>query len=115
MKTFLAVYTGSPDAFVEWNKLPAEQRQQREAEGMRAWMEWGAKHAAVIVDQGGPLGKTKRADAKGISDTRNNLAGYVIVRAETHEAAAKLFERHPHFTSFPGEAVEIVECLPMPR
>jgi len=28
-----------------------------------------------------------------------------------HEAAAKLFQSHPHFTIFPGDAVEVMECL----
>jgi len=42
------------------------------------------------------------------------MAAYVIVQAESHEAAAKLFENHPHFTIFPGDAVEIMECLPLP-
>jgi hypothetical protein len=42
------------------------------------------------------------------------MAAYVIVRAESQEAAAKLFLNHPHFTVFPGEAVEVMECLPTP-
>jgi hypothetical protein len=42
------------------------------------------------------------------------MAGYVILEAESHEAAARLFENHPHFTIFPGERVEIMECLPVP-
>jgi hypothetical protein len=43
-----------------------------------------------------------------------NLAGYTIVQAESHEAAAKMFLEHPHVTIFPGDAVELMECLPMP-
>jgi hypothetical protein len=39
----------------------------------------------------------------------------VVVQVESHEAAAKLFEKHPHFTLFPGDSVEIMECLPMPE
>jgi len=50
----------------------------------------------------------------GIADTRNNLAAYTVVQAESHDAAAKLFEGHPHFTLFPGDGVEIMECLPTP-
>ena len=38
----------------------------------------------------------------------------MVVRAESHEAAAKLFENHPHFTIFPGEGVEIMPVLPIP-
>jgi hypothetical protein len=36
------------------------------------------------------------------------------VSAESQEAAAKMFEKHPHFTIFPGDAVEIMEVLPIP-
>ena len=77
-------------------------------------MKWGTTHSAAIVDTGGPLGKTKRASRDGIGDIKNDMAAYVIVQAESHEAAAKLFENHPHFTIFPGDSVEIMECLPLP-
>ena len=44
----------------------------------------------------------------------NLLTVFVVVRAPSHEAAAKLFEGHPHFTIFPGDGVEIMEVLPIP-
>jgi hypothetical protein len=87
----------------------------REAAGIKAWAEWGAVHSSAIVDQGSPLGKTKRAAAQGITDTKNNMAAYAIVQAESHEAAAKMFANHPHFAVLPGDSVEIMECLPMPE
>jgi hypothetical protein len=62
----------------------------------------------------GPLGKTKRVTGQGIEDASNQLSGYTIVRAASHEAAAKLFEKHPHFTNFPGECIEIMPVLPIP-
>ena len=62
-----------------------------------------------------PLGPTKRVSAEGIAEARNQVTAYVIVRAESHEAAARMFEEHPHFTIFPGDAVEIMECLPIPN
>jgi hypothetical protein len=74
----------------------------------------GRANSTAIVDQGSPLGKTKRASPEGITDIKNAMTGYVIVRAESHEAAAKLFENHSHFTIFPGDSVEIMECLPLP-
>ena len=116
MKRFLAVYTGTPAAVEKskWNTLDAGKRKELETQGIRAWGDWMKVHQAVIVDSGGPLGKTKRTDRQGVSDTHNNLAGYVIVRADSHEAAAQMFRDHPHFTIFPGDAVEIMECLPMP-
>ena len=81
---------------------------------MKAWGDWMATHKAAVVVEGGPLGKTKRASAAGVSDTKNNMTGYVVVRAETHEAAARMFENHPHFKIFPGESIEIMESLPIP-
>jgi hypothetical protein len=115
MKKFLAIYTGTEAALAQWKQLPEEKRKAREAQGMKAWMDWGTEHAGAIIDQGAPLGKTKRAAPQGVSDIRNAMAGYVIVQAESHEAAAKLFDNHPHFTIFPGDGVEIMECLPLPE
>jgi len=114
MKRFLAVYIGTEAALARWKDLDDEQRKAREAEGIKAWMAWGTANAAAIVEHGSPLGKTKRVSPQGIADIRNALAGYTVVQAESHEAAAKLFANHPHFTIFPGDSVEIMECLPIP-
>jgi hypothetical protein len=116
MKKFLAVFIGTLASHERsgWNRMAADERKAKEASGMRAWGEWMQTHAGAIVDQGGPLGKTKRAAAEGISDIKNNMAGYVIVQAESHEAAARMFANHPHFMIFPGDSVEIMECLPIP-
>ena len=116
MKRFLAVYIGTEDALARarWNEMDEEKRKAVQASGIQAWMDWGKANAAAIVDRGSPLGKTKRASPEGVSDTRNAMTGYVIVEAESHEAAAGLFENHPHFTIFPGDSVEIMECLPLP-
>ncbi len=117
MKKFLGIYLGTAAAHEKsgWNALDARKRGEREAAGLAAWTEWGATHAAAIVDAGGPLGRTKHAAAEGISDVKNAMVGYVIVQAESHEAAARMFEHHPHFTIFPGDSVEIMECLPLPK
>ena len=114
MNTFLAIFTGSPEAMDEWKSLDPAQREAREKAGMEAWKAWVEKHQASIVDHGAPLGKTKRISTAGISDIRNDMGAYTVVRAESHEDAAKLFQQHPHFTIFPGDAVEVMQCLPMP-
>src|SRR5262245_57754812 len=115
MKKFLAIYLGSGTARSKWNDLPESKRKELEASGMQAWFDWMTKNKSVIVESGGPLGKTKKAAKQGITDTANNLTGYVIVQADTQEAAARLFENHPHFMIFPGESVEVMEVLPIPR
>jgi hypothetical protein len=81
---------------------------------MEAWMKWMNENKASILEGGAPLGKTKRADASGISDTKNSIGGYSIVQAETHDAAAKLFGRdHPHL-QMPGAWVEILKIMHLP-
>jgi hypothetical protein len=89
----------------------------KEREGMEAWKAWKAwmgKHQAAIVAMGGPLGKTKKVTQRGIDDTSNDMGAFMLVRADSHEAAAKLFEKHPHFTIFPGDSVEVMPVLPIP-
>lgn len=117
MKRFLAIYLGSMQspAFEQWHAMEEAERKERQRAGLEAWMRWGKEHEESIVEMGTPLGKTKRVDANGVSDTKNAMTGYVIVEAESHEAAARMFANHPHFSIFPGEAVEIMECLPVPE
>lgn len=116
MKNFLAVYTGTKDSHTEtgWDRLNEAEQAERRAAGVQAWMEWGKRNAHRIVDGGSPLGKTLLANRQGIRGTTNHLVAYVIVSAENHAEAAQLFENHPHFTIFPGDGVEIMECLPLP-
>jgi hypothetical protein len=114
--TYLAIFLGSKNSpkWAAWNALPEADRKSKERDGMAAWKAWVEKHQAVIVSMGGPLGKTKKVGPGGISDSSNELGAFTVVRAESHEAAAKLFENHPHFSIFPGERVEIMPVLPIP-
>jgi hypothetical protein len=115
MKNFVAIYTGPASAMDKWKAMPEAERTQREKAGKEAWGKWVMANEKSIVDHGSPLGKTKSISASGISDIRNEIGAYTIVQAETHAAAAKLFENHPHFMIFPGHSVEVMECLPMPE
>jgi len=108
---FLALYMGSASPEERASIVFSE---DTIAAGMAAWTEWMQKHAARIIDTGGPLGTTKRAGRDGVTDIHNRVAAYVIVEAESHDAAARLFEGHPHFAIFPGDSVEIMECKPSP-
>ncbi len=116
MKKFLAIYLGSNTSASarEWASLNEAARKEREKAGMKSWSGWATENHKAISDNGSPLGKTKRVDRGGISDVKNAMAAWTIVQAETHDAAAKLFINHAHFTLFPGDSVEIMECLPMP-
>ena len=114
--TYLAVFLGSKTSpkMKAWNSLPEAERRAKESEGIAAWKAWVEKHQGAIVAMGGPLGKTKKVDSQGIADVINAMGAFTVVRAASHEAAAKLFEDHPHFSIFPGESVEIMPVLPIP-
>ena len=115
MKNFLAIYLGTESGRARWEALDEQKRKEREKAGMKEWMAWATENQKSMVDGGGPLGKTKRINAKGVSDTKNQMGAYTIVKAESHQAAAELFLNHPHFMIFPGDSVEIMECLPIPK
>ena len=94
--------------------MPDDVRKPKEMAGMTAWMQWAETNKTSIVEGGSPLGKTVRVDVNGVADTKNELGAWTVVQAETQADAAKLFENHPHFMIFPGESIEVMECLPMP-
>lgn len=109
MARFLALYLGSATG-----AQPPQPSPDAIAKGMAAWQKWMTDHAAQVVDSGGPLGKSKKTGKAGVSDFKNAVAGYVIVEASSHDAAAKMFLDHPHFSIFPGDSVEVMEVLPIP-
>ena len=114
--TYLAIFTGSKEnpRMKAWMAMPEAEQQAMMQKGIAAWKGWMQKHQSIVVGEGGPLGKTKRITPNGIQDISNQMSGYVIIRADSHDAAAALFEDHPHFTIFPGEGVEVMPVMPIP-
>lgn len=45
---------------------------------------------------------------------KNFMAVFTGSPTSAARAHARLFENHPHFSIFPGDAVEVMECLPVP-
>jgi hypothetical protein len=113
---FLAVFLGSKTSPQRkaWDALPEAERKAKEQEGIAAWKAWMTKHQAAVATMGGPLGKTKKVGRHGIEDVGNEMGAFMVVRAASHEQAAKLFEGHPHYMIFPGDRVEVMPVLPIP-
>ena len=112
MKKFVVLYMASEPEFEKMRKnYTPEQRKK----GMEAWMKWMNDNKASIVEGGAPLGKTKRVDANGASNTKNEIGGYSVVQAESQDAAAKIFGKdHPHL-QMPGAWIEVIEVMPLPE
>jgi YCII-related domain len=111
MKQFLVLYMASGSDFEKMMKNSTPEQQKK---GMEAWMGWINANKTSIAQAGAPLGKTKRVDSHGASDTKNGVGGFSVVQAESHDGAAKIFGKdHPHL-QMPGAWIEIVEIMPMP-
>lgn len=111
--TYLAVFTSNKTSprWQAWYAMSEEERRAKDEEGLAALKAWDEKHKDAIVYEGGPLGPTKRTSPDGVADVVNELTVFVVVRASSHEAAAKMFEEHPHFMIFPCDAVEVMPLL----
>jgi hypothetical protein len=114
MKKYLAVFIGTEASLAKWKALDEPTRQSREKQGMTEWGNWVTRNSKAITEMGAPLGKTKLINSNGVSDTKNQLTAYTVVQAESQEAAANLFLNHPHFAHFPGDSIEVMECMPIP-
>ena len=109
MKKYMALYMATAAAIDEMMKATPEQMKA----GMDEWTKWGKSNEGVIVDFGAPLGKTKRLTADGLSDTRNDITGYSVVKGESPEALAKIFKGNPHL-QMKGTWIELIECMEIP-
>jgi hypothetical protein len=111
MAKFLVLYMADAAAF---EKMMKEATPEQQKNGMDAWMKWMNDNKTSLVDGGAPLGKTKRVDQKGASDTKNGIGGYSIVQADSADSATKMFgKQHPHL-QMPGAWIEVVEIMPVP-
>lgn len=114
MPRFLAIYTLQPEDLAKFRAMPKAEQDRIDAEGIALWKEWEAQYAAAFADPGGMVGKTLRVTRSGIAPATNAICGYMVVEAETIEAAAKIFEHHPHIGPFPGEAIDIMPFVTEP-
>ena len=110
MKKFLVLYKAPIE---EMQKMGTATPEQQKA-GMAGWMEWMATHKADLVDGGAPVGKTKVISNEGVTDTKNDVGGYSITQAESHDEAMKIFVGSPHLSHMNGATVEVMEIKEMP-
>ncbi|MDX0694516.1 hypothetical protein GOD53_10360 [Sinorhizobium medicae] len=111
MSRFLAVYTMKPEDLASFRSRPKAEQDAIDAVGLEQWAAWESRNAASILDRGGMVGKTKRVTKDGVADAVNPFCGYIVVEAQSIEAAAQLFQDHPHITVFPGYGVDIMPFL----
>ena len=111
MPRFLAVYTMKPEDLASFRNLPKAEQDAVDAVGIKEWAAWEERNASSILDRGGMVGKTTRITKDGVVNAVNPFCGYLVLEAESADAAARLFEDHPHITIFPGDGVDVMPFL----
>ncbi len=110
-KKFLALYLAPASVLEDWAKTDPEIRKPAEQKMQAEWQTWMANHAkSITLTEAG--GKTKRVSPNGVADAKNEIMLYSFVEAESHEAAAKMFETHPHL-QIPQASIEVMEVRSM--
>jgi hypothetical protein len=112
MKKFLVTYLAPASVIDDWKKTEPKQRKEAEEKMQADWRKWMGDHMKMFADKGAGVGKTKRVTSKGTADARNDIMLYAIVEAESHEAATKTFEGHPHL-QIPQASIEVMEINPL--
>ena len=113
-QTYLAVFTSDKTGpkWAKWYAMTPQEQAEVQSIGIPAVAAWEAAHRDSIVFVGGPLGPTKRIDDAGdVTDVVNLLTVFMVVRADSFDAAARLFEGHPHMSIFVCDGVEVMPVL----
>ncbi|MEC5217172.1 hypothetical protein RCH09_002129 [Actimicrobium sp. GrIS 1.19] len=111
MSKFVVLYL-VPVATVD--HLMANSTPEQMKASIEEWTHWMNANERAFVDMGAPLGKTKRVTAGGIASVRNEVTGYTIIEAESHEAAARMLEGHPHL-QVAGAYIDVIAVMPIPK
>jgi hypothetical protein len=114
MPRFVAVYTMKPEDLAAFRRRPKSEQAAVDTVGLKAWEEWSKRNAAAIVTTDVMVGKTRRVTKSGIADAQNQIAGFLIVEAADIDAAAGLFQDHPHITVFPGDGIDVMPVVTGP-
>jgi len=109
MEKYFALYLAPVE---EMQKMMANSKPEDMQKGMDEWKTWMDSLGNSLVEMGAPLGKTKRVTADDISDVKNEVGGYSIVQADSHEAAAELLKGSPHF-HIPGAYIDVLKIMEM--
>ncbi|SFK59251.1 hypothetical protein [Methylocapsa palsarum] len=94
-----------------WAQTDPAEKKAGEEKLKGEWDRWMNEHSSMILSTEA-AGKTKRVTSGGVADARNDIIIASIVQADSHDAAAKAFENHPHF-QIPQASIEIMPLKQM--
>ena len=111
MNKYVAIFCIPADSIKEWMSSVDETTRKEQSDAvMKDWAMWKAAHKDFILEEGFPLGKTKRVTKDTITDVKNDMNWYMLVQAESHDAAATLVQSNPHLQMIPSSFVELMDA-----
>ncbi len=111
MNKYVAIFCVPADSMKDWMENTDEAtRKEQSDQLMKDWKAWVESNKDSLVDEGLPLGKTKRVTKDSVSDVKNDLNFLMIIKAESHEAAAELAQSNPHLQMIPTSYVELMDA-----
>lgn len=103
MPRFLAVYTINSEDLASFRRLSKAEQDAVDAKGIAQWTAWEERHAAVILDRGGMVGKTTRVTKQGIAEAKNPLFAVILWWK------LKVLSRNLHFCCATVRSERIIE------
>jgi hypothetical protein len=110
-KKFLVLFLAPASVVDDWRKTDPAIRAEAEQKMREDWMKWTRDHGSMILSTEAG-GGTKLVTPSGLSDIRNDIMLFSMIEAESHEAAAKAFEDHPHLR-IPQASIQVMYVRPM--
>lgn len=111
MTRFLALFLTPASVLEDWMNTDPEVREAADTKMKGEWDAWMKEHSSMVKEISG-AGKTKRVTSDGVTDTKNDVMMFSIVEAESPEAAAAIFEGHPHL-QIPQSTIEVMAANPV--
>ena len=111
LKKFLVFFSIPLATMNEWQKTDPQQRAASEKDMMQQWQKWSAEHSEMILSTE-VGGKTKNVNSSAVTDTRNDIVLYSIVKGESHDAVAAAYQNHPHL-QIPSASIQVMEIKSM--
>lgn len=114
MAKFVVMYRVPVETMKEWKKNTPPDEMKKQNDKLGADMDaWTKKNKKNIIDNGLPLGKTKRMTAKKaddimVEDVVNDLNYYCVIEAKSANEVADMFSDNPHF-QIPTAYIDIME------
>lgn len=111
MTRYIALYLASKTAAERFAQATPDEAQQ----GLKLWVEWGAKLGGALLDPGKPLGNAIRVTPTGSSSTDSNIIGMSILQAESMDRALDMVRDHHHLRWDANCEILLLEEQPIPE